>query len=140
MSSTKTLTNLELERRELGRVHIVPEVIEIIAGMATIEVDGVASMSGGIAGGIAEWIGRKNLSKGIKVEVGEKEVIVDVSIIVEYGKEIPVIASNIQGNVKEAIESMTGLVVVEVNLNVHGIDFDQEDNKEIVEEKTTRIK
>ncbi len=113
----------EYEKTDLGNIQIAPEVIEIIAGLATIEVKGVAGMSGGIAGGIAELLGRKNLSKGVKVEVGQKEVAVDVSIVVEFGNPIPQIAEEIQKNVKHAIRSMTGLNVVEVNVHIHDVHF-----------------
>ncbi|HEX7058209.1 MAG TPA: Asp23/Gls24 family envelope stress response protein [Bacilli bacterium] len=113
----------DFERTELGNIQIAPEVIEIIAGLATMEIKGVAGMSGGIAGGFAEWLGRKNLGKGVKVEVGEKEVAVDVSIIVEFGTPIPTIAGEIQKNVKQAIAAMTGLEVVEVNVHVHDVHF-----------------
>lgn len=106
-----------------GRSRSAPEVVEVIAGLATIEIDGVAGMSGGFAGGIAELLGRKNLSKGVKVEVGEKEAAIDVSVIVEYGMRIPELSANIQRNVKHAIESMTGLSVVEVNVHIHDVHF-----------------
>lgn len=110
-------------RTEMGSIQIAPEVIEIIAGLATLEVAGVAGMSGGIAGGIAELLGRKNLSKGVKVEVGQREAAVDVSIIIEYGYRIPEVANEIQRNVKNAIDSMTGLHVVEVNVHIHDVHF-----------------
>lgn len=110
-------------KTDLGSIQIAPEVIEIIAGLATVEVSGVAGMSGGFAGGIAELLGRKNLSKGVKVEVGQKEAAIDVNIIIEYGNRIPEVASFIQQNVKSAIESMTGLHVVEVNVHIHDVHF-----------------
>lgn len=113
----------DYEKTELGSIQIAPEVIEIIAGLAAVEVDGVAGMSGGFAGGIAELLGRKNLSKGVKVEVGHREAAVDVSILVDYGYRIPEVASSIQQNVKQAIQSMTGLEVVEVNVHIHGVQF-----------------
>lgn len=111
------------ESTDFGSIQIAPEVIEIIAGLATVEVEGVAGMSGGFAGGIAELLGRKNLSKGVKVEVGQREAAVNVSIIVEYGRRIPEVSSDIQRNVKRAIESMTGLQVVEVNVHIHDVHF-----------------
>src|SRR6476469_7971981 len=117
----------EFERTEIGEIQIAPEVIEVIAGLATVEVKGVAGMSGGLAGGIAELLGRKNLSKGVKVEVGQREAAIDVSIIIEYGNRIPEVASDIQNNVKMAIESMTGLNVVEVNVHIHDVHFKQAD-------------
>jgi uncharacterized alkaline shock family protein YloU len=109
-----------------GKISFDDEVIAIIAGIAATEVEGVAAMSSGIAGGIAEKLGMRNLSKGVKVEVGEKETAIDLYIIVEYGCRIPEVAWNIQENVKKAVESMTGLKVVEVNIHVQGINFDKE--------------
>jgi len=124
-------------KTDMGSIQIAPEVIEIIAGLATIEVQGVAGMSGGFAGGIAELLGRKNLSKGVKVEVGQREAAIDVSIIVEYGNRIPEVASDIQRNVKHAIESMTGLNVVEVNVHIHDVHFKQLDKP--IEEDTAAV-
>ncbi|OWR28774.1 Asp23/Gls24 family envelope stress response protein [Saccharibacillus sp. O23] len=119
MSSLPT----EFERTEIGEIQIAPEVIEVIAGLATIEVEGIAGMSGGFAGGIAELLGRKNLSKGVKVEVGQREAAVDVSVIVEYGSRLPEVAGAVQRNVKRSIEMMTGLSVIEVNVHVHDVQF-----------------
>ncbi|WNQ09395.1 Asp23/Gls24 family envelope stress response protein [Paenibacillus aurantius] len=113
----------DYEKTEMGHIQIAPEVIEVIAGLAAVEVRGVAGMSGGFAGGIAELLGRKNLSKGVKVEVGQREAAVDVNIIIEYGYKIPEVAGEIQDNVKRAIESMTGLDVVEVNVHIHDVHF-----------------
>ena len=90
----------------LGTIRIADEVVSIIAGLAATEVEGVAGMSGGIAGGIAEILGRKNFSKGVKVEVGEKEAAIDLYIIVKYGVRIPDIALNVQEAVKTAIENI----------------------------------
>lgn len=110
----------------LGIIHIADEVVSIIAGLAATEVEGVAGMSGGIAGGIAEILGRKNFSKGVKVEVGEKEAAIDLYIIVKYGVRIPDIALNVQEAVKAAIENMTGLSTVEVNVHVQGVGFPED--------------
>src|SRR5690606_20431320 len=106
----------ETERTELGELRIANEVVAIIAGLAATEVQGVAGMSGGIAGGIAEMLGRKNLSKGVKVEVGEEQAAVDLFVVDDYGVHIPTVWWNIQGNVKRATGSMTGLQVVVVNV------------------------
>ena len=111
----------------LGTIRVADEVVSIIAGLATTEVEGIAGMSGGIAGGIAEILGRKNFSKGVKVEVGEKEAAVDLYIIVKYGIRIPEVALAAQENVKRAIETMTGLTVVEVNVHVQGVGFPEEE-------------
>ncbi len=121
---------IERHDTELGSIRIADEVVAIIAGLAATEIKGVAGMSGGLAGGIAEILGRKNLSKGVKVEVGEKEAAVDMYIIVEYGIRIPDVAIQIQESVKRAIESMTGLNVVEVNVHVQGVIFPTPESKE----------
>ncbi|MBQ2400019.1 MAG: Asp23/Gls24 family envelope stress response protein, partial [Muribaculaceae bacterium] len=100
-------------------IRISDDVVSVIAGVAVSEVSGVASMAGGFAGGISEvFSGKKNMSKGIKVEVGEKETKIDVNIIVEYGVRIPDVAFEIQNRVKKAVETMTGLKVLEVNVHV----------------------
>ncbi len=114
----------------LGSVRIGDEVVSMMAGIAALEIPGIAGMSGGLVGGIAELLGRKNLSKGVKVEVGEKEARVDLYIIVKYGERIPDVAIAVQENVKKQIESMTGLSVIEVNVHVQGVDFGEEENKE----------
>lgn len=121
-----TERNQILERRsDGGSIRIADEVVGIIAGLAATEVPGIAGMSGGLVGGIAEILGRKNFNKGVKVEVGEKEAAVDLFVIVEYGVRIPDVAAEVQNNVKKAIESMTGLAVVEANIHVQGVVFPQ---------------
>lgn len=110
----------------VGSIRIADEVVSIIAGLAATEVKGIAGMSGGIAGGIAEILGKKNFAKGVKVEVGEREAAVDLYIIVEYGVRIPDVALTVQESVKRAIETMTGLNVVEVNVHVQGVGFPNE--------------
>jgi len=118
-----------------GTLKISEEVVAIIAGIAAMEVPGVAGMSGGIAGGIAEMLGRKNLSKGVKVEVGDKEAAIDLYIIVEYGCRIPDVSWNIQEKVKKAIETMTGLDVIEVNIHIQGVNIEKEHKKDTDEEQ-----
>lgn len=110
---------------DYGNITFADEVVAIIAGLAASEIEGVAAMSGGIAGGIVEKLGKKNLSKGVKVQIGEKEVAIDLYIIVEYGARIPEIAWNIQENTKKAVETMTGLNVVEVNIHVQGVNIEK---------------
>ncbi|XID94150.1 Asp23/Gls24 family envelope stress response protein [Paenibacillaceae bacterium WGS1546] len=129
----------DYEKTDLGTIEIAPEVIEVIAGLATIEVEGVAGMSGGISSGIAELLGRKNLAKGVKVDVGQREAAVDVSIIVQYGRRIPEISNEIQRNVKRSIESMTGLNVVEVNVHIHDVHFKTGEKPE-EEESQARVR
>jgi uncharacterized alkaline shock family protein YloU len=113
----------ETSRTSLGAIRIANEVVAVIAGLAATEIDGIAGMSGGIAGGIAEMLGRRNLARGVKVEVGEREAAIDLFIIVEFGVRIPEVSLRVQENVKQAIESMTGLAVIEVNVHVQGVSF-----------------
>ena len=103
-------------------VVISEDVVSVIAGIAVSEVPGVVDTAGGFAGGISEvFSGKKKLSKGIKVEVGEKETKIDVNIIVEYGTRIPDVAFEIQNKVKKSVKEMTGLDVLEVNVHVQGV-------------------
>ncbi len=122
---------------ELGVVKIAEEVVSIIAGLAATEIEGVASMSGGIGGGIAEVLGRRNFSKGVKVEVGTEEAKIEIFIVVEYGVRIPDVAWDIQESVKNAIETMTGLKVVHVNIHVQGVHFPK--TEEELQEETEAV-
>ena len=117
---------LKDENIEHGTVKISDDVVAIIAGVAATEIEGVAGMSGGITGGITEMLGMKNLSKGVKVEVGDKETAIDLYIIVEYGSNISEIGEKVQKNVKNTVETMTGLNVVEVNINIQGVNIPKE--------------
>ena len=121
---------------EHGQIKMADEVVAIIAALAATEIKGVKAMSGGMVDGIADVLGRKNLTKGVKVEVGDKEAAVDLNIIVEYGAKIQEVAPAIQDSVLKSIESMTGLKVVEVNINVQGVSFKDEP----VAEETHRVK
>lgn len=124
--SEEQVTTLTEGVEPVGKgIKISEEVVKIIAGIAASEVEGVAGMSGGLVGGIAEILGRKNLSRGVKVQVGDREAALDIFVIVQYGVSIPSVAQNIQEKVKEAVESMTGLRVVEVNVHVQGVSFGQ---------------
>ena len=116
-------------------IEISDDVVAVISGMAASEVQGVAEMAGGFAGGISEVLsGKKNLAKGIKVEIlDNKETRIDVNIIVEYGARIPDVAFEIQKRVKKSVENMTGLSVLEVNVHVQGVSTTQ------VEEKTEKL-
>lgn len=125
----------ETMQEDTNGIKIADDVVAVIAGVAVSEVPGVAGMSGGFAGGISEVLsGKKNLAKGIKVEIMEKEAKIDVNIIVEYGTRIPDVAFEIQNRVKKAVENMTGLKVTEVNVHVQGV------NTEISQEETEEDK
>lgn len=112
-------------------IKISNDVVAVIVGVAVSEVPGVFAMSGGFAGGISEVLsGKKNFSKGIKVEITEKETKIDVNIIVEYGIRIPDVAFQIQTKIKKAVEKMTGLKVTTINVNVQGVNT-KENNEEL---------
>ena len=121
-----------------NNIEISDDVVAVIAGMAASEVSGVAEMAGGFAGGISEVLsGKKNLAKGIKVEIlDNKEARIDVNIIVEYGARIPDVAFEIQKRVKKSVENMTGLSVLEVNVHVQGVSTVQLEDKKQDETKT----
>ena len=106
-----------------GSVKISNDVVAIIAGVAATEVNGVVGMSGGITGGITEMLGMKNLSKGVKVEVGDKETTIDIYLVVEYGSNIAHVGKEVQENVKASVENMTGLSVIGVNVNIQGVSM-----------------
>ena len=141
MEENKIVEEKDIEEVENGTegIKISSDVIAVIAGVAVSEVPGVFGMAGGFAGGITEVLsGKKNFSKGIKVEVGEKETKIDVNIIVDYGARIPDVAFEIQNRVKTAVENMTGLKVEEVNVHVQGVNTESltEESKEEETEET----
>lgn len=121
---------VEAQEGALGEVRIANEVVSTIAGLAAVEVEGVAGMSGGIAGGISEILGRRNLSRGVKVEVGQHQAAIDLYIVVHYGVRIPDVAWKVQENVKRQVETMTGLEVTEVNVHVQGVHVPSDTPKE----------
>ncbi len=131
---------VELEeeiKTENEGIKISNDVVAVIAGVAVSEVQGVSGMAGGFAGGITEVLsGKKNLAKGIKVDIEEEKVKIDVNIIVEYGSRIPDVAFEIQNRVKKSVEGMTGLKVEEVNVHVQGVNTDVAKPDEDKEEKT----
>jgi uncharacterized alkaline shock family protein YloU len=119
------MSTTEQTKSDSGTIHIAPEVIEVISGLATLEIEGVAGMIGGFASGVSEMLGRKNVAKGVKVQLQGQEAKVDVSIAIQYGRAIPYVAQAIQYRVKQAIETMTGLTVREVNVHVQDVQFAQ---------------
>lgn len=123
-------TNVEIS----SNLNISEEVISVIAGLAAAEVEGVSGMSLGFVDGVSEMFGKKKYSKGVKIEIDNGYVVIDIFVIVQYGVRIPDVAWSIQNNVKEAVENMTGLNVRAVNINVQGVTFDKNQKDEIVEE------
>ena len=125
MAQENTKTNKEFT----GTVKIADDVVALIAGLAATEVKGVASMAGNIPNELIAKLGMKKLSKGVKVEVVEENVTVDLGVNLEYGFSIPETTKKVQKKVKEAIENMTGLHVEDVNVRVAGINMQLENEK-----------
>lgn len=111
------------EELNMGEVQIADEVVAIIAGLAATEVEGVASMAGNITNELVGKLGMKNLSRGVKVAVQENEVTVELSLNMSYGYSIPKTCCQGDREGQSAIESMTGLSVVEVNIHIAGVDM-----------------
>jgi uncharacterized alkaline shock family protein YloU len=124
---------------EVGNIKISDEVVGVIAAKAATEVEGIYKMSGNVADEVNKLLGKRNSTKGIKVEVGEKECTVDAYVIVEYGVPIPQVAGDVQQSIIRAITVMTGLKVVEVNVYVQDIKLPSapklEDGSEIEEDE-----
>ena len=114
---------VKIKEDNLGEVHVADEVVAIIAGLAATEVEGVASMAGNITNELVSKLGMKNLSKGVKVEVAEKTVSVEVALNISYGYSIPEVSEKVQEKVKSAIETMTGLSVAIVNVRIATVDM-----------------
>ena len=114
--------NIQIEgNKSLGDVVIANEVLAIIAGIAATEVEGVHSMDGGWSGEFISKLGIKDLARGVKVQVKEGEVKVDLSLNMEYGYAIPKLSDLVQDKVSASINNMTGLNVSEVNIRISGV-------------------
>lgn len=113
------------EDKSIGAVKIADDVVAMIAGIAATEVDGVSAMAGNITNELMSKVGMNKLTKGVRVEVREKQVTVDLAVIMEYGYNIPATCQKVQAKAKAAIENMTGLNVVDVNIRIAGIHMQQ---------------
>lgn len=122
---------MDQEQQSIGKVNIAEDVIATIACLSAIEVKGVAGMSGGISGGIAEVLGKKNLSKGVKVEMKNNVIYLHLNLIVDYGMAIPQIAWEIQDKVKNMVETMTAIKVATVDIHVQAVKFPDGEIKEV---------
>ena len=120
---------LKIKEDGLGEVQIAEEVITIIAGLAATEVEGVCSMGGNITKELVSRLGMKNLSKGVKVTVLEGVVTVDLTLNIDFGKNILDVSRKVQDKVKTSIENMTGLEVADVNIRIAGVDMENEKGK-----------
>ena len=125
MSEENRSTHKLYEKEKIGEVQIADEVVAIIAGLAATEVEGVDSMAGNITNELVGKLGMKNLSKGVKVDVTEEHVSVDLSLNIRYGYSIPSVSEQVQEKVSTAIENMTGLTVLDVNVKIAGVNMDE---------------
>ena len=116
--------NVEIDNG-IGSVTFADDVIAIIAGLAATEVKGVANMLGNMSSSITEMMGKKDHAKGVKVEVTEEHVSVDLSLNIKYGFSIPEVCEKVQDKVKSAIENMTGLTVLDVNIKIAGVSMEE---------------
>lgn len=122
--------SVEVDQQEdLGRIEISPEVIEVIAGLASVEVVGVGDMHGNFAAGVVEKLGGKNYRKGVKVDLTDDGIVIDVQLTMNYGVSIPEVAEKVQENIAQTLKRMTALDVLEIKIHVVGVRFDQKDKK-----------
>ncbi len=117
-----------------GSIRISEDAIAGIVSMVAAQIKGISAMSGSMTSGLTEMLGKKSLTKGVKVELNDQDVIIALYIFVEYGVKIPKLALEIQNQVRDSIQSMTGLRVKEVNIYVQGVTFDHTEPAEEVED------
>lgn len=125
-TDTERSSHKVYEKDQIGEVQIADEVVAIIAGLAATEVEGVDSLAGNMSNELIGKLGMKNLSKGVKVEVTEEHVSVNISMNLKYGYSIPVVCEKVQDKVKSAIENMTGLTVLDVNIKIAGVNVEEQ--------------
>ncbi|MBQ7960896.1 MAG: Asp23/Gls24 family envelope stress response protein [Clostridia bacterium] len=123
IEETSVNTNIDTE----GNVFISDEVVATIASIAAKSIEGVSAMYGSITGGFVELLGKKNPGKGVKVTITDRDVEIDMFVVVEYGMKIPDVAWEIQEKTKNEVEAMTGLNVTAVNVNIEGIATSKKD-------------
>ena len=125
IEETNLNTNIDAE----GHVSISNDVVATIASIAAKSVDGVAGMLNSLTGGFAEFLGKKNSSKGVKVVIDDRDVNIDMYVVVEYGVKIPDVAWEIQEKTKNEVEAMTGLNVTSVNVNIEGVNVTKKEDE-----------
>lgn len=117
----------------LGKIEISPEVIEVITGLAAAEVMGISAMRGSFASDVVERFGKKSHSKGVKVELTETGILIDLFVELNYGVSIPKVAEEAQTKIRQTINNMTALKIDEINVHVVGIQMDQESSENNIE-------
>ncbi|GEM_PF-163213 len=145
MAEEKNFDDVDLGKdnsiTETDSIYVSPEVIKKIVGMAVNKVDGVSGMSAGLVSGIAEKLGQRDLSKGIKVQQFDNQITIDINLIVEYGVRIPEVAEKLQNVVRQAVEETTGYQVITVNLHIQGIQLPRlKEEEEEKAEKKEKVK
>ncbi len=120
---TKRNTYVLPGKVEMGSVRVTDDVIAVIAGLAATEVDGISAMAGNITNELMSKVGVKNLKKGVRVEIIGQKIRVAISLIIDYGVNIPTTCGKVQERVKTTIENMTGLTVTDVNVRIAGVDM-----------------
>lgn len=130
--SEQTLLNVS-DNDALGRVEIAPEVIEVIAGIAATEVKGLYAMRGNFASGVAERLGKKPHNKGVKVELTDTGVSIDLYVILHFGVSIPLVAQEIQTSIRQTLINMTAIEIEEINVHVVGIQMEDKSHSEVEE-------
>ncbi|MCA1058170.1 Asp23/Gls24 family envelope stress response protein [Bacillus sp. BHET2] len=135
MAENQNLLQMSHGKDGLGKIEIAPEVIEVIAGIAASEVEGVSQMRGNFATGVVERLGKKNHGKGVKVELAEEGIIVDVYCIMKFGVAIPTVAQKIQDNIRQALLNMTALEADEVNVHIVGVQFENQKYEAEIEDE-----
>ena len=123
MSDESTL-NVGNSDESMGKIEIAPEVIEVITGIAASEVEGLSTMRGNFATGVVERFGKKSHSKGVKVELTDTGILIDLYVVLDFGVSIPKVAGKLQTNIRQALKNMTALDAEEVNVHVVGIEME----------------
>lgn len=114
------------DEESAGSVQIADDVVAMIASLATTEIEGVSAMAGNISNELMSKVGVKKLTKGVKVEVLDQNVKVDLAVTMEYGYNIPATCQKVQAKVKSAIENMTGLTCSDVNIRIAGVNMNKD--------------
>lgn len=104
-----------------GVVAVADDVLAMIAGLAATEVEGVSALGGNITNEMMSKVGPKSLNKGVRVNVSEGLVKIDLAVVMEYGYSIPTTCGKVQEKVKTAIENMTGMTCNDVNIRIAGV-------------------
>ncbi|MDN7240497.1 Asp23/Gls24 family envelope stress response protein [Planococcus sp. N028] len=123
----KTVSYVQMKPKgahDLGNIQVAPEVLEIIASIAATDIEGVASMRGTFTSGVAERLGKKVHGKGVKTELVDDELMIDIYCVINYGVSIPKTALKIQEQVRQTLLNMTSLQTQEVNVHITGVQFE----------------